>query len=94
MSSLPDFVPPKVYPKPPIKQTFSAAPVNALDLLQKMLIFDPLKRITAYDALQHEYFKEDPIPTRPEHLPRSGVEHPLAKGEKRDASAAGFQGQN
>lgn len=30
--------------------------------VQQMLEYDPLKRITAEDALRHEYFQEDPKP--------------------------------
>lgn len=32
-----------------------------LFFLQKMLTFDPAKRINAFDALQHVYFTEEPL---------------------------------
>jgi cyclin-dependent kinase 8/11 len=32
-------------------------------LLQRMLTMDPTRRITAKDAMDHEFFKEDPQPT-------------------------------
>jgi serine/threonine protein kinase len=35
---------------------------SGIDLLNKMLTFDPKKRITAKAALQHKYFFEDPLP--------------------------------
>eukprot|EP01117_Protostelium_nocturnum_P009009 TRINITY_DN3234_c0_g1_i2.p1 TRINITY_DN3234_c0_g1~~TRINITY_DN3234_c0_g1_i2.p1 ORF type:complete len:219 (+),score=74.61 TRINITY_DN3234_c0_g1_i2:658-1314(+) len=35
---------------------------NAFDLLIKMLEYDPTKRISAADALDHPYFKEEPLP--------------------------------
>jgi cyclin-dependent kinase 8/11 len=34
------------------------------DLLSKLLEYDPAKRITASEALQHEFFKADPVPQR------------------------------
>ncbi|CAN8251754.1 unnamed protein product [Cochlearia groenlandica] len=37
---------------------------QAYDLLSKMLEYDPLKRITASQALEHEYFRMDPLPGR------------------------------
>lgn len=41
-----------------------AAKRAALDLLNQMLEYDPLKRITALQALEHEYFKQEPPPGR------------------------------
>lgn len=35
---------------------------NAFDLLNRMLAYDPLRRISAADALEHPYFKDDPLP--------------------------------
>jgi serine/threonine protein kinase len=34
----------------------------AFDLLCKMVEYDPTKRITASEALDHPYFKEEPLP--------------------------------
>ena len=31
---------------------------DCIDLIAKLLIYDPEKRITAEDALKHEYFKD------------------------------------
>ncbi|PRP77579.1 protein serine/threonine kinase [Planoprotostelium fungivorum] len=35
---------------------------HAFDLLSRMLEYDPTKRINTADALDHPYFKEDPLP--------------------------------
>lgn len=34
------------------------------DLLSRMLEYDPTKRITAAQALEHEYFRAEPVPGR------------------------------
>jgi serine/threonine protein kinase len=38
---------------------------EAYDLLSKMLALNPSKRITAKEALDHEYFKTEPLPWNP-----------------------------
>ena len=47
---------------------FSQAPPEAIDLLKKFLIFDPEKRITVTEALNHPYLSdlhlEEDEPTR------------------------------
>ncbi|KAA8495292.1 Mitogen-activated protein kinase 14 [Porphyridium purpureum] len=47
-----------VRPRRPLDQIFPDADPLALDLLQQLLAFDPEKRISCYDALQHPYFNE------------------------------------
>ncbi len=51
MKSLPDYVETKVYAPTPLKSIFTAAGNVAIDLLDKMFVFDPLKRITAENVL-------------------------------------------
>ncbi|KAI8802397.1 kinase-like domain-containing protein [Cladochytrium replicatum] len=58
------------YPKPPLRNLFTAAGADALDLLDRMLIYCPSRRIRAQDALQHMYFRNAPKPTHPSKLPR------------------------
>lgn len=35
---------------------------SAVDLIDKLLVIDPSKRLTAEEALSHDYFYEDPPP--------------------------------
>ncbi|CAJ0629783.1 1441_t:CDS:2 [Entrophospora sp. SA101] len=42
---------------------------NGIDLLSKLLTYDPVKRITADEALKHSYFMESPLPKDPELFP-------------------------
>ncbi|KAF9198531.1 hypothetical protein BGZ49_000631 [Haplosporangium sp. Z 27] len=42
---------------------------NGLDLMSRMLTYDPVKRITAEEALQHPYFSEAPPPKHPSMFP-------------------------
>ena len=37
---------------------------KAFQLLSRLLIMDPTKRITSEQAMQDDYFKEDPAPTK------------------------------
>lgn len=55
----------------PFAAIFPGVSPSALHLLQGMLTFDPLKRITADDALRHEYFTSAPFNETPlDQLPR------------------------
>jgi len=52
-----------------LEDIMSRASPSALDLLNKMLIYDPDKRISAEEALQHSYFWESPIACSLNELP-------------------------
>lgn len=89
--SLPNFVQFEQYPKQPLGQLFSAASPDALDFLQRCLMYDPMKRLTATQALHHSYFKSSPAPTPFGSLPRhstksmdaqDGAAHPLLSDSK------------
>ena len=42
---------------------------SGFDLINKFLTYDPLKRISAENALKHDYFKETPLPVAPSMFP-------------------------
>lgn len=51
------------YPKLPLSQVVPKASPQALDLLERLLKFDPAERISAADALSHPYFTSAASPT-------------------------------
>ncbi|XP_031564784.1 cyclin-dependent kinase 11B-like [Actinia tenebrosa] len=75
--------PPKYSELPHVKKmTFTEYPYNQLrnnfgtyltdkgfDLLNRFLTYDPSRRITAEEALKHEYFNESPLPVDPDMFP-------------------------
>ncbi|GAA5902496.1 hypothetical protein JCM5296_006433 [Sporobolomyces johnsonii] len=61
-------------PKNDMRALFSAASPEAIDLLQRLLTYDPRKRITAKDALHHPFFHTTPRPTVPSKLPKPTAE--------------------
>ena len=76
LTTLPDYHTFTIYQKTPLNTIFTAASTETLDLLEKMLTFDPCQRPTALESLNHPYFKTLPRPTKPEKLPK-----PLSKVE-------------
>lgn len=73
MTSLPDFIQFKTFPKVPLRQYFTAAGTDALSLLEQMLVFDPSRRWTAEECLGHSYFRNTPLATVPEKLPQMKI---------------------
>jgi cyclin-dependent kinase 7 len=87
MTALKAYVAYKPCEPTPLKQIFTGASPDALDLLQQFLYFDPNKRISAEEAMKHVYFTNAPSPTLPEDLPKLS-----AKPNKRSSSDAGGGG--
>lgn len=85
MKELPDYVPFPPQARPPLRSIFTAASDDALDLLDRMLALNPVKRISAKEALKHVYFKSLPHPTEPEKLPKPAGKETMANGSKRTA---------
>ncbi|KAK6160377.1 hypothetical protein DH2020_003758 [Rehmannia glutinosa] len=58
--------------------SFTGSPVLSdagFDLLNKLLTYDPEKRITADAALSHEWFREVPLPKSKEFMPTFPAQH-------------------
>ncbi|KIK70229.1 hypothetical protein GYMLUDRAFT_34719 [Collybiopsis luxurians FD-317 M1] len=68
-----------------VKPTWESAGAEtvAVDLLDKLLICNPLKRITASQALEHDYFWTDPMPADPKNLPSYESSHEFDKRSHR-----------
>ncbi|KAF2756017.1 Pkinase-domain-containing protein, partial [Pseudovirgaria hyperparasitica] len=66
-----------------LSQTFREQGSSAISLLQELLKLDWRKRINALDALQHPYFKSDPLPAKPEDLPTFQDSHELDRRSTR-----------
>ena len=62
VTALPDYIPFHPQPGKPLREVFSAASDEALDLLQQLLTLHPGARIRASAALDHAYFRTAPLP--------------------------------
>jgi len=70
MIHLPAYVTINSSPRIPLKSLFTAASQDALDLLEKLLVYNPLYRLSTRGALEHSYFTNKPIMTHHEKLPK------------------------
>ncbi|KAK0550031.1 hypothetical protein OC845_002835 [Tilletia horrida] len=63
-----------------LRSRFKHCTDACLDLLSKLLTYDPSRRITADEALDHPYFKESPAPAHPDSF---GSFPSVAAGERK-----------
>jgi len=73
-TKLPDYVSVGQFPRTPLRDLFTAASGDALNLLSKSIIYEPRRRISARDALNHPYFFALPYPTHPCKLPKTAAQ--------------------
>ena len=78
-------------PARPLKQVFVTDDETFIELIDKLLTLNPLSRCSASDALEFEYFKNIPLPTKPHLLPgiRQTVEETTTRKRKRDPEISG-----
>ncbi|MCJ1361530.1 serine/threonine protein kinase, CMGC, CDC2/CDK sub [Acarospora aff. strigata] len=71
-----------------LAQVFREQGSSAISLLSELLKLDWRKRINAIDAMQHPYFKNNPLPANPGELPRFEDSHELDRRKFRGQKAA------
>jgi serine/threonine protein kinase len=80
-------------PKNMLKDKFRLFPPDALSLVERLLTLDPAKRISAHEALDHDYFWTDPLPCEPHDLPPFKVES-VHEFEAKARKQAGAEAQH
>ncbi|KAM6496987.1 Protein kinase-like domain containing protein [Amanita muscaria] len=98
---LPDYVTVGQFPKPSLRDLFTAASADALNLLNKCLTYEPRRRISAREALYHSYFFGLPYPTHPSKLPKCAKQvaasrplEDLNGNVEKDATGPGVHAKN
>ncbi|RDW70237.1 hypothetical protein BP5796_08634 [Coleophoma crateriformis] len=71
-----------------LSQRFRDYGSGAISLLRELLKLDWKKRINAIDALEHPYFKNDPLPARAGDIPTFEESHELDRRKFRGQKAA------
>ncbi|KAJ4468845.1 kinase-like domain-containing protein [Lentinula aciculospora] len=66
-----------------VKQLYEGIGPETVDLLDQLLICNPQQRITASQALEHDYFWTDPLPADPKTLPTYEASHEYDKRSHR-----------
>ncbi|KIM85680.1 hypothetical protein PILCRDRAFT_776743 [Piloderma croceum F 1598] len=72
-----------------LRQAYDSIGAETCDLLDKLLTCNPSDRITATDALDHDYFWTDPLPADPKTLPSYEASHEFDRRGRRNQPPAG-----
>ncbi|KAI0255934.1 Pkinase-domain-containing protein [Lactifluus subvellereus] len=83
-TKLPDYVSVGQFPRTPLRDLFTAASTDTLNLLSRCIAYEPRRRIGARDALNHPYFFALPYPTHPSKLPKTAAQTASASARPLD----------
>ena len=61
--------------RPSIDERFAGWAKQGVDFLSELLTYDPIVRLTAHEALAHDYFKSRPYPQAAEMMPTFPTQH-------------------
>jgi len=92
ISSLPDFIQFKQQPGTPLRDIFTAAGDDLLDLMGSLLMLCPLKRCDATTALKSSYFSNKPAPSSGASLPLPANIKQTKKDQERPSIKRKFEG--
>ncbi|GAA6018184.1 hypothetical protein JCM10207_002860 [Rhodosporidiobolus poonsookiae] len=59
------------------------------DLIDKILVLDPKKRLTAEEALDHDWFWSEPYPADPSRMPQYNASHEYDRRLRHESGASG-----
>ena len=76
------FIAKKPFPRR-VHEVFRRFPHNARSLVDKFLTLDPSQRISSKDALDSDYFWEEPMPSSPKELPKYEPSHEFQTRKRR-----------
>ncbi|KAI0698061.1 kinase-like domain-containing protein [Cerioporus squamosus] len=72
-----------------LRKTYESIGQETVDLLDKLMVCNPRQRLTAAQALDHDYFWTDPLPADPKSLPSYEASHEFDKRGRRHQAPAG-----